>query len=297
MVIVTRDRPEDLRVCLSAVLASSFRDFELVVVDQSATAAAAELVDQFARADRRVRLVRDDGKGAARARNIGFRATQGDIVVFTDDDCEPSTDWLGSLTTVLDADAGAGIAYGAVLPARHDTREGFIVGFVPQRRDRLTGRLAKLHDAGISANVAFRRAALEATGGFDEMLGPGGYFPCAEDFDLAYRVLCHGYALLHVPEAQLVHHGLRDWQSGSALIHRTYIAIGAAYMKHVRLRDGVGLALLAQQVYLAIFNITGNVVSHRSPVGFRRLSGLLTGVVRSFELGVEPSSATYSRSV
>ena len=41
------------------------------------------------------------------------------------------------------------------------------LGFSPQKRGRLCGRLAKLWDAGISANVAVRREAFMATGGFD----------------------------------------------------------------------------------------------------------------------------------
>ena len=176
----------------------------------------------------------------------------------------------------------AGIAFGSVVPAPHDPRDGFIVGFSPEHPARLVGRLSKLRDTGISANVAVRREALQATGGFDEMLGPGGYFPCAEDYDLTYRVLSRGYAVLHVPEARVIHYGLRDWHSGRGLIHRTYIAIGAAYMKHVRLRDLVGCLLLGQELVRALVNIGANLAHLRSPFGFGRLRGLLVGALRSF---------------
>lgn len=293
VVIATRDRPCDLERCLSAVLASTFHDFDLVVVDQSTESESADLVERWAWTDPRVRLVPDSGRGAARARNLGTAATHGEIVVFTDDDCEPGPDWLGAIVDALDSDPTAGIAFGAVIPAAHDPRAGFIVGFNPPMRRRLKGRLAKLRDAGISANVALRRTALEATGGFDEMLGPGGYFPCAEDFDLTYRVLSHGYTLWHVPEARLIHHGLRDWLSGSGLMHRTYIAIAAAYMKHVRLHDLVGLALLVQEIGRAVANVVNNLATRRGPFGFRRLTGLLFGVIRSFELDVDRRRATY----
>ncbi len=297
VVVITRDRPSDLRRCMQAVLASNFHDFELVVVDQSANAASCEIVAAIARDDNRVRLVSDSGKGAARARNIGAAAVTGEIIVFTDDDCTPEPRWLETMVRALEADPSAGIAYGTVQPAPHDPHEGFIVGFTPRRPARLVGRLAKLRDYGISANVAVRRAALAGAGGFDEMLGPGSYFPCAEDFDLTYRILCHNYALLHVPDARVVHHGLRDWKSGSGLMHRTYIAIGAAYMKHVRLRDAVGVLLLLHEIGQALANIFSHVVQARGPYGFGRLGGLLVGMRRSFELGVEHSRAVYARSV
>ena len=294
VVVITRDRPDDLERCLNAVLASSFTDFELVIVDQSVqSATSAQIVERLAAADARVRLVRDNGKGAARSRNIGARATTGEIVVFTDDDTGPDPNWLGSIVQSLRDDPGAGMAYGAVIPAPHDPRDGFIVGFTPPRDARLTGKLSKLRDAAISANVALRRSALQATGGFDEVLGPGSYFPCAEDFDLTYRVLSLGFAVLHHPDARVIHYGLRDWQSGGGLIHRTYIAIGAAYMKHVRLLDAVGVLLLLQELYRAVANITANVLRRKGPYGFGRLSGLLVGIWRSFELQVDRRRRVY----
>jgi glycosyltransferase involved in cell wall biosynthesis len=295
VVVITRDRPRDLEVCLRSVLASTYSNFELVVVDQGSTAAAAELVADLARTDARIRRVPDTGRGAARARNIGTRATSGDIVVFTDDDVQVAPDWLDCIVSSLRADPGAGMAFGTVAPAPHDARDGFIVGFLPRRRQRLVGRFAKLRDAGISANVALRRGTLEATGGFDEMLGPGSYFPCAEDFDLTYRVLSFGYALLHVPEARVLHYGLRDWRSGSALVQSTYVAIGAAYMKHIRLRDMVGLALLLHEVWLALANIASHVlIQRKGPFGIGRLRGLLVGALRSFELRIQRRHAVYA---
>jgi GT2 family glycosyltransferase len=294
VVVITRDRPPDLENCLNAVLASTFRDFELVVVDQSTRPGSAEVTQRAAAHDTRVRLVLDPGTGASRARNIGIDQTTGDVIAFTDDDCVPAPDWLGTLVQRLREDPGAGMALGSVIPAPHDQHRGFIVGFSPHHPRRLYGRLAKLCDAGISANVIVRRSALQATGGFDEMLGPGGYFPCAEDFDLTYRVLAKGYAVLHVPEARVTHFGWRALTTSGGLMRRTYVATGAAYMKHVRLRDGVGVLLLGQELGRASLNIGHNLVRRRGPFGFGRLGGLLVGMWRSFELPVEREHLLYS---
>jgi GT2 family glycosyltransferase len=293
VVVITRNRPLDLQLCLKAMLDQTYTDFELVVIDQSCDLTSAELVDRLSKQDARVHYVHDTGRGAARARNRGTNVSHGEIVVFTDDDCEPDPDWLAILLHAIDTDPAVGLAYGAVIPAPHDPNTGFIVGFRPIRRTRLHGKLSKLRDAGISASVAARRTALVAIGGFDEMLGPGSYFPCAEDFDLTYRLLSRGYALLHCPEARVVHHGLRDWRSGSGLVYGTYVAIGAAYMKHVRLGDGVGVLLMLHELLLAVGNILRHVAGRRGPFGFGRLRGLIVGALRSFELDVEPTCATY----
>jgi GT2 family glycosyltransferase len=294
VVVITRDRPYDFEVCLRAVLASTTTDFDLVVVDQSTQPDAAQHVRRCAARDARVHYVRDPGQGAARARNVGTPHTRGEIIVFTDDDCEPAPDWLGLISRALRDDPSAGMAFGTVTPGPHDPRAGFIIGFQPRQWLRLQGRLAKLRDDGISANVAIRRTALDTTGGFDEMLGPGGYFPCAEDYDLTYRVLSKGFAVVHVPEARVVHHGLRDWASGSLLVHRTYIAIGAAYMKHLRSGDLISLGLLLQEMSRAVINIGRNLFIHRrGPYGFGRLAGLFVGIWRSFELQVDRRRAVY----
>src|SRR5207245_11425030 len=115
------------------------------------------IVEGFAQADQRVRVLSDRGTGLSRARNLGVAATTGELVVFTDDDCEVATDWLEALVLALEGDPEAAIAFGAVVPAECDHREGFIVGYVPPRQERLTGRLAKLQDGGIGAKMAVRR--------------------------------------------------------------------------------------------------------------------------------------------
>ena len=293
VVVATRDRPRDLEVCLPAILASSYCDFELVVVDQSLLPDSATFVQGLATRDPRVRLIKDSGKGAARARNIGARACTGDILVFTDDDCEPEPGWLFHMVSAIREDAQITMVYGSVLPGVHDQRDGFIVTFEPKRRECLRGKLSKLRDTGISANVAVRRDALVASGGFDEMLGPGAYFPCAEDMDLTYRLLSKGHLVLYEPRARVVHHGLRDWQSGKVLVYRTYVAIGAAYMKHIRLGDPVGVLLLLNEIASAIKNIVRHIARLESPFGFGRLRGLFVGAWRSRELEVDHVHATY----
>lgn len=293
VIVCTRDRPDDLEKCLPAILASDYADFELVVVDQSTDERSADLVRRTAAHDARVRLVRDPGKGLSRARNIGIAETTGELIVSTDDDCLPEHDWLSALVAGFRDYPEAGVAYGTVAPVAHDPRQGFIVAYAPPKRQCIGGKLAKLRDEGIGANMALRRAVLARTGGFDELLGAGGYFPSMEDQEFTYRVLAAGYGLLHVPESRVLHAGFRDWRSGGPLIRKTYVAIGAAYMKFVRRGDPVGPVLLLQQLWLAVENVVRCAAARRRPLGLGRLGGLLVGMWRSFELEVDPRLALY----
>lgn len=293
VIVCTRDRADQLKGSVRAILASSYTHFELVVVDQSHDTSSADVIAAVRQDDQRIRLVRDAGRGLSRARNLGIAETTGEYVVFTDDDCVPAWDWLERVVSALEADQGAGVVFGSVVPGPYDPAHGFIDGYIPPRRRRLTGRLGKLLDGGIGANMGYRRSALEATGGFDDWLGAGGYFASCEDGDMAYRTLASGYALLHAPDARVIHHGLRDWPSGRALTRRTYVAVAAAYMKYVRLADPIGVCLVAQQLGLAMLNVVRALARGRKPFGIGRLCALGVGMWRSFELDVEPGQQMY----
>lgn len=294
VVLPTRNRPDQLANAVTTILASAFTDFELIVVDQSGDDLTAARMLRLIANHAPVRLVRDSGLGSSHARNLGVAASLGGVVVFTDDDCEVSPEWLGGIATAFAADAGVGVACGAVIPAPHDTDAGFIVGYRPRRRERLTGRTAKLFDGGIGANMAFRRQALDAVGGWDELLGAGSLFDGAGDRDLVYRVLGAGYALMHLPEAQVIHSGFRNWQTGGILMRGRFRGIGAAYAKHVRLGDAIAAMLLLQELALAVANIVRSVVLARRPLGIGRLWGLLSGFFASFAQTIDSSTKRYN---
>jgi HAD superfamily hydrolase (TIGR01662 family) len=131
-----------------------------------------------------VRVVRTGGGGPARARNLGWRTASTEWIAFLDDDVVPDADWYERLEEDL-ADLPADVAgsQGRVrVPLPEDRR--------PTDWERGTAGLAT--SSWITADLAYRRAALAAVGGFDER------FPRAfrEDSDLALRVMDTGGRLV-----------------------------------------------------------------------------------------------------
>jgi len=130
-----------------------------------------------------LRVVRTGGRGPAAARNAGWRATRTPWVAFLDDDVEVPPDWAARL---IDDIAVVGPTVGGVqsllrVPLPADRR--------PTDWERNT---AGLEDAAwITADMAYRRAALAAVGGFDERF-PRAY---REDADLALRLRQAGWRL------------------------------------------------------------------------------------------------------
>jgi hypothetical protein len=80
-------------------------------------------------------------------------------------------------------------------------------------------------DLGASANLAVRRSALNAVGGFDETLGPGAWASSAEDLDLFDRLFREGFAGRFEPSAVAEHDQWRtkpqlirlDWRYGKGM--------------------------------------------------------------------------------
>src|SRR3954453_19081928 len=131
-----------------------------------------------------VRVVRTGGGGPARARTRGWRTARTEWVAFLDDDVVPDPDWYERLAADL-----------ADLPADVAGTQGRVRVPLPEHRrptdwERGTAGLAT--SSWITADLAYRRAALAAVGGFDER------FPRAfrEDSDLALRVMDTGARLV-----------------------------------------------------------------------------------------------------
>jgi GT2 family glycosyltransferase len=293
VVICTRDRPAELRRAIASVLRSDFPIAEFLVVDQSGGVRTQRMVERFQRLAPALRYIRSQGRGLSVARNEALRASSATFVVFTDDDCRVRPDWVRQVARALAADGSAGLAFGEVTPAACPPEDGFIVGYHVPRHQTLRGRFAKRLDGGIGANMAVRRSHALAIGGFDEVLGAGAYFPSCEDGDFAYRTLKSGAHIVHVPSAEVVHYGIRDWTSGKRLTRTTYLAVSAAYFKHARCWDAVGLYLVVHEAGRAAREIAKSALGRRRPLGVGRLAYLGVGIARSFDRKVDRRTGLY----
>ena len=130
-----------------------------------------------------VRVLRSAGRGPAAARNVGWRSMTAPWVVFLDDDVELPAEWSRLLCTDLaSAPPTVGGSQACLLvPLPTDRR--------PTDWERNTAGLAGA--SWITADMAYRRAALEGVDGFDERF-PRAY---REDADLALRVRRAGWDL------------------------------------------------------------------------------------------------------
>ena len=75
-----------LRGCMDSVLSQTLRELELICVDDGSTDGSAAILEEYAEKDSRVRVLRQENKGAGAARNLGIGAARGEYVAFIDAD-------------------------------------------------------------------------------------------------------------------------------------------------------------------------------------------------------------------
>jgi glycosyltransferase involved in cell wall biosynthesis len=247
LVICTRNRATQLQRCLDAVAHLVADDrFELVLVDNGSTDATAAVIARFeAAAPLAVRAVVEAAPGLSNARNAGVAAANGDVLLFTDDDCYVDSGLIAATRAVF-ADPAVGFASGRVrLFDASDYPTTINESTAPLRfvaRQFLPAGTVK------GANLAFRRIVLEAIAEnglpFDPLFGSGAHF-ASEDADAAMRASLAGWVGVYAPDIVVWHHHGRKAGDVAAL-HRTYdVGRGAFHAKLFGLRGGLGPALRA----------------------------------------------------
>lgn len=271
MVIPVYNGGWQLRKCLEALLASDFRDYELLVVDDGSTDGSARL----ARASEVPVLELEIRGGPAAARNRGLAHTQADLVLFIDADVVVRPDTVARVSEFFRNHPTCAAVFGSY----DDSPEAG--NFVSQFKNLLHHFVHQ--QSSIEASTfwagcgAVRRQAFVEVGGFDEVKFRA---PSIEDIELGHRLRRHGFRIILDPTLQVKH--LKRWTLFSllrtdilsrALPWSTLILEEDALINDLNLRmsDRVSAVL----VWLAIALLS---LSYFSPFWFLGVLGALTAV-------------------
>jgi len=197
IVIPTFNGASRIGQCLDALLGQArwgISEVEIIVVNDGSTDNTSKVVSRYPE----VRLINQANEGPAAARNRGAREAKGDILLFTDDDCVPKSNWLHSILEPFKEPDVVG-AKGAYRTRQKSTVARF-VQIEYEDRYRLMEGEDKI-DFVDTYSAAFRRDR------FLEMNGYDTSFPvaCAEDIELSYRMSARGWTMMFVPSAIVYH--------------------------------------------------------------------------------------------
>jgi len=145
-----------------------------------------------------VRLFKQHNAGPSAARNLGINHSLGEIILFTDDDCEPVEDWIERMTAPFQEEEIVGVK-GTYLTRQRE----LVARFVQLEFEDKYDRMAKDEyiDFIDTYSAGYRKSVLIANNGFDTT------FPVAstEDQELSFRLARQGYKMVFAPSAKVYH--------------------------------------------------------------------------------------------
>lgn len=121
-----------IRRCIDSILAQTFSDFELILVDDGSPDRSGEICDEYAKIDSRIKTIHQENKGASAARNCGIKEAEGKYLSFIDSDDYVVEDFLSTLyQTIIKANADMAMCsyysvsdYGRITESKHRFADG-----------------------------------------------------------------------------------------------------------------------------------------------------------------------------
>lgn len=198
-----------LRPCLDALRRQTYRDFEVLVVDNASSDGTVETLRRDY-PEVRILALSTNG-GYTMGCNVGIRAARGDLLVMLNNDTEAETNWLSALVDALERYPEAGSAASRMMiygdrTKIHSAGDLYRVNGIPDSRGVWQPYgppfdQERLVFGACGGAAMYRRAMIEEIGGFEER-----FFMYCEDIDLAWRAQLAGWKCVYVPEAVIYHH-------------------------------------------------------------------------------------------
>lgn len=161
IVVPSYNAAKTLPATLASLSAQTFRDLEIVVVDDGSTDDTALIASIHAARDKRIRVVHQFNRGLAGARNSGIEAATGAVIGFCDADDLWMPEKLAAHVDHLDRDAEVGLSYsGSAMIDDFGARIGHAQR--PRLRGVTPAHVLKRNPVGNGSSPVLRRAALDA---------------------------------------------------------------------------------------------------------------------------------------
>lgn len=195
VIVCTRNGRDRIGACLKAIAKMAGGNFETIVVDDGSEDGTA---DHVAEHFPQVRLLRLEPGGLSAARNAGAAAATGEVLAFTDDDCEPDIEWIARLGRIFQEGTYAAAGGPNLPPFAGSWREAVVRAAPGAPSHVMLTDVEAEHLPG--CNLAVTKEAFDKIGGFDPRFHTAG-----DDVDFCWRLRDAGYRLGFAPGAFVWH--------------------------------------------------------------------------------------------
>ncbi len=166
-------------------------EYEVIVVDDGSSDDSAQVASALG-----ARVVRQAHRGPSAARNLGVSAARGEVMLFTDADCQPAVDWIEQMQLSLCDRTVAGVKGAYATQQREWTARLAQLEF-EERYERLAH--SGVIDFVDTHSLALRKSVLLEVGGYDALVLNN------EDVDLSYRLAARGFRMAFNRRAVVYH--------------------------------------------------------------------------------------------
>lgn len=232
VVICTHNRLNLLTGCLESMLRQQADPscFEVLVINNSSTDGTVDFLSSFSSASVQFRWVTEPKMGLSYARNRGWQEARGTYVAYIDDDAEATDDWISAILSFVArfpdivAFGGPYSAFSTVpVPAWFPPEYGTMDLGSEERP--LVANLESV----IGLNMAFRKDALQACGGFHPDLGmKGNKVSYGEEIHVQSLLRNRGYDIYYLP-AMSVRHYLPAYKMSFLWLMKSVFAVGTSW--------------------------------------------------------------------
>jgi glycosyltransferase involved in cell wall biosynthesis len=204
VVVCARNAEKTIKECVESVLTQSFKDFELIVVDDGSTDSTKEILKKF-QSNSKVKLFFQTHKGIASARNTGIHCSSGEFVAFIDSDCIAEKNWLEELLKSFSDKISVSSGGPNRTPKNRNQKGknfGLVLDFFSKTGSSYVKNSNKLIEVSHnpSCNSIYRSRILKEFNGFNERLSSN------EDPELDFRIKRKGYKIVFNPKAIVFHY-------------------------------------------------------------------------------------------
>lgn len=229
LIMATVGRVQEVKRVLESLRNQSFRNFELIVVNQNQDNRLDDLILQYSHY-MIINHIKIKEHGLSLARNVGLHHATGDLVAFTDDDCWYFHDTFQKVVEKFSKDSSLDGLTGVPVDGNFED----ILPSMP--RDDVLLNSENVWHAGISITIFLTNRVVKRIGFFDEMLGAGANssYGSGEETDYLLRALEFGYKLKFFRDVK-VGHPNKDKEGVHAPLRRYYLygcGMGHVLKKH-----------------------------------------------------------------
>ena len=214
IVIANYNGEKYLKTCLTSLLNSSIKDFEVIIIDNNSTDTSLKIISAFQKKDSRIKQMKNNVNiGVPASRNRAISQCQSEIIILLDNDTEVKKNSLEELIKPLlnNKDVGAAqalfidfenrdlvqMAGGHLIP-----QAIWLMGFYERHEyKKVLPKLASTNIIAISAALAVKKDVMDKIDGYDNLL-----YNYTDDLDFSWRIWIAGYRVVLSYKAIVYHY-------------------------------------------------------------------------------------------